>query len=104
MNENWITKFATDNYPAVYPPIRIYADCYTEVLQKDSMSGMYPEFGWLCEYDLIDYKGTILVPWGFGKPQAGFTYHDTKKDALNFIKENSKKFMVLADKYPEYFI
>lgn len=100
----WVTKQTHPNYPMEHPPFRVYVDNYVEVLQKDSMSQEYPEATWLTEYHLVDYKGSIIIPWEGGEPYGGFNFHPTKRHTNNHIKKHHKWFPKLIEKNPEVLI
>lgn len=100
----WVTKSSHPLYPTEHPPFRVYVDEYVEVLQTESMSGAYPEAGWLTEYDLVDYQGSIIIPWKNRETFAGFKFFPTKKWATNYIKEHYTMFPKTVNKHPELLI
>lgn len=100
----WVTKEETKDYPVVHPPFRIISDDYTLIKQEESMSGKYKGAAYLVEHKLIDYSGSIIIPFTSGKPCYGFKMHTDKKAAINYMKHNHTLFVKLMLKYPEYFI
>lgn len=104
MKTCWVTKKSTLESDISYPPFRIDPDEYTMVLQKESMSGLYPGASWLMETKLLDYSGSIIIPFISNKPCAGFVFHDTKHEVCNYLKKNHDDFKKLKNKFPEWFI
>lgn len=100
----WFTKASVPEYPNEHLPFRAYTDMFVEVPQKESMSGAYPGSHWLCEYELVDYAGSILVPWRYGEPCYGFKMFDTKKEANDHVKMFRAFFEKSIEKHPEVLI
>jgi hypothetical protein len=100
----WVTKSNHPLYPKEHPPFRVYIDEYIEVKQEESMSGAYPEATYLSEYELVDYQGSIIIPWLAGETFAGFKFFPTKKWATNHIKEHYHLFPKVIEQHPELLI
>ncbi len=104
IKECWVTKSPTPEYPKSHPPFRIDYDEYVMVNQSESMSGAYPEASRLMESKLLDYVGSIIIPFRGNNPCCGFVFHDSRKDATDYIKMHHTLFKNLKEKCPEWFI
>jgi len=103
-DEQWVTKEIVKDYPTYSVPFKIDQRQYVEVPQKHAMCQDYPDAHWIREYNLVDYKNSIVIPWKNRKPHAGFVYHKSKGDAYQYLSDNYEKFGKLLQIHPECFV
>lgn len=99
----FVVKGMTTEYPFEIPITELEPDCYVDILQKESMSGLYPEATWLSEFSTIS-GDNIVIPWHSGETVCGFVLFESLDKARYYIINNLPLFPTTIAEFPEYLV